>query len=118
MAGEVVQIISISVAEATMVIPYRNRGVQGFHRPELGAILIQQQAAETATMENPAIQAPIHGSQSARVSGVDGMANGPGQGGAESAIGVAVGAGIVVRIRRPFCSCSRTAQIVVVIFGW
>jgi hypothetical protein len=38
MAGEVVQIISISVAEATMVIPYRNRGVQGFHRPELGAI--------------------------------------------------------------------------------
>jgi hypothetical protein len=51
MAGEVVQIISISVAEATMVIPYRNRGVQGFHRPELGAILIQQQAVGTAAME-------------------------------------------------------------------
>jgi hypothetical protein len=44
MAGEVVQIISISVVEATMVIPYRNRGggVQGYRRPELGAILIQQ----------------------------------------------------------------------------
>jgi hypothetical protein len=53
MAGEVVQIISISVVEATMVIPYRNRGggVQGFRRPELGAILIQQQAARTAAME-------------------------------------------------------------------
>jgi hypothetical protein len=55
MAGEVVQIISISVVEATMVIPYRNRegggGVQGYRRPELGALLIQQQAVGTAAME-------------------------------------------------------------------
>jgi hypothetical protein len=35
-------------------------------------------------VENSTIQAPIHGSQSARVSDVDGMANGPRHGGADS----------------------------------